>query len=200
MLRIIKGLVELSRSFWYLLFLTIIHTIQQMYIHNLSFTIRRGLSSCILVIASSLSKRRTSMGALPIELRRTPEDRGLWHRLFDADFAALFLTAIFFLFCLRRDFFPGRPEPSVESAGQRWRAGGWDTLQTEVASDPDPDPGFLSSNWNTIFFITSFPFFFILMNWFNDWLTGGLIVYGSIDGLMIVWRRNISRIHSSLRR
>ncbi len=51
--------MALCHFFWYLLFLTIIHTVQS-YIHS-SFTIRRGLSSCIL-IASSLSKRRTSIG------------------------------------------------------------------------------------------------------------------------------------------
>ncbi len=130
-----------------------------------------GLSSCIL-IASSLSKRRGAESrielgpalqqadALSTELRRTPKNNGwLWNRLFDAAFTAFFLTAIFFLFCLRRDFFPGRPEPAVESAGQRRRAGGWDALQTEVASDPDPDPGFLSSNWNKIILIFHSLFF-----------------------------------------
>jgi hypothetical protein len=53
-----KGMVALCHSFWYLLFLTIIHTVQS-YIHS-SFTIRQGPSSCIL-IAASLSKRKTSM-------------------------------------------------------------------------------------------------------------------------------------------
>ncbi len=55
----VKGLVSLCHSFWYLLFLTIIYTVQS-YIHS-SFTIYRGPSSCNL-IASSLNKRRTSMG------------------------------------------------------------------------------------------------------------------------------------------
>ncbi len=79
----IKGLVALCHLVWYLLFLTIIQTVRS-YILS-SFIDCRGLSSRIF-IASSLTKRRTSMGcraenrtraclaadALPTELRRTP--------------------------------------------------------------------------------------------------------------------------------
>ncbi len=59
--------MALCHSFWYLLVLTIIPKVQSN-IHS-SFTNRQGPSSCIL-IASSLSKRRTSMGCRAVDLTR----------------------------------------------------------------------------------------------------------------------------------